>query len=161
MALTSCGKKTGSNPTPVVNTLLSISDVEQVRDNANATNFNFLINVENPSPKPITVQYATVDGTAKAGTDYTMKLGTLTIPANERYATITVSVKGDSLREDRKIFYLQLSNPTNAKLSGAAKATGTIISDGTYLPVNDAGYKTPSTYPGILYPGAMILMEPH
>jgi Beta-glucanase/Beta-glucan synthetase len=148
IALASCGKKTDSNPAPVVNTLLNISDVQQVRDNANAINFHFTVNVENPSAKTITVQYATVDETAKAGTEYTAKSGTLTIPANERYATLDVSVKGDSLREAEKLFYIQLSNPTNAKLYATGKGTGTIICDGTFLPVDDAGYKTPSTYPG-------------
>ncbi|MDQ2720931.1 MAG: glycoside hydrolase family 16 protein [Bacteroidota bacterium] len=37
----------------------------------------------------------------------------------------------------------------NATLNGTGKGTGTILCDGTYLPVNDSGYVAPASYPGL------------
>lgn len=150
MVFFSCGKKD-----PDVNTqptqkqaLLTISDVKQERMENTATNFIFVVNVENPSSKPITVQYTTVDGTAKAGVDFTAKAGILTINANQFNASILVAVPGNNIREAEKFFYVQLSDPANAKISGNGKATGTIVSNGTYLPVENVGYSTPLVQPG-------------
>ena len=145
----SCGKKNGNNSVATTNSLLSISNVQQLRDNIATTNFTFAVNVENPSSKAITVNYTTVGGTATAN-DYTPKSGTLTIPANQNSISIDVPVRGDSLREADKIFYVQLSNAINATISGGGKGTGTILcKDGTYLPVDSSGYFAPASYPGL------------
>src|SRR5690606_3944797 len=134
--LFSCGKKDpgsggGQAPPPAINSTLSIGSVSMERADNTTKSFIFVVNVENPNSQPITVQYTTVDGTAKAGVDYTASNGTLTIAANQHNATIPVTVTANDLREADKIFYVQLSNPSNAKLSGASKGTGTIICNGT------------------------------
>ncbi|HEY5368492.1 MAG TPA: family 16 glycosylhydrolase [Hanamia sp.] len=143
-----CGKNNGTTPDIPSNSLLSITDVQMARDNSSTTTFHFTVNVDNASSKEINVDYTTVDGTA-TGNDYTKKSGTLTIPANQHSGGIDIEVKGDSLREGNLIFYVQLSNPVNAKITGAGKGTGTIFCDGTYLPVDDAGYSAPENYPGL------------
>ncbi len=145
-----CGKKPG-NPTPVVPkaSLLSITDVKQKRDKSATINFQFTVNVDNVSAKIITVNYTTVDGTATAA-DYTPTSGILTIAANQFNGTISIPVRGDSLNEADKTFYVQLSNPVNATISGSGKATGTIIcTEGTYFPIDGAGYVAPDNYPGL------------
>lgn len=143
-----CGKKNGTEPETPSNSLVSITDVQLARDNSAKTIFHFTVNVDNASTKEIKVNYTTVDGTANSS-DYTKKSGTLIIPANQHNGGIDIEVRGDSLREGNLIFYVQLSNPVNAKISGAGSGTGTIICDGTYLPVDDAGYSAPATYPGL------------
>ena len=150
VAFSACGKK-GSDSDPVVpkTPVLSITDVAQKRDNSATVNFQFTVNVGNVSAKAITVNYTTVDGTA-SGNDYTKKSGTLTIPANEYNAIINIPVKGDSLREADKTFYVQLSTAVNATIRGTGKGTGTILcQDGTYFPVDDAGYTAPASYAGL------------
>ena len=142
-----CGKKK-SDDGAGGNSLLSITDVQQARDNSATTSFHFIVNVDNVSSKEISVDYTTVNGTAD-GTDYVAKSGTLTIPANQHNAGIDIVIKGDSLREASKTFYVQLSNPVNSAITGYGKGTGTIFCDGTYLPVNDSGYNAPSSYPGL------------
>ena len=142
-----CGKKK-SNDGATGNTLLSITDVQQARDNSSTTTFHFVVNVSNVSSKEIQVNYTTIDGTANSN-DYTPKSGILIIPANQNNAGIDIDVKGDSLRETPKIFYVQLSNPVNAKFAFNGKGIGTIYCDGTYLPVDDSGYTAPSVYPGL------------
>jgi beta-glucanase (GH16 family) len=144
----SCSKKSndpnGQNGLPGLIT----SSVQQERDNVATTNFQFTVSLDNISSKDITFQYSTVDGTAKSNVDYTPSSGTLTIPANQNNVSFNIPVIGDSLREPSKNFYVQLSNPVNASVGLTAKGTGTILCDGTYLPVDTAGYSTPISYPG-------------
>ncbi len=85
---------------------------------------------------PVTVAYATADGTATAGSDYTAASGTLTIPAGSTSGTIDVPIIDDSVVEASGTFTVTLSNPTGATL-GAAIATVTITDDDV-PPVNPA-----------------------
>ena len=144
----SCSKPSNP-PTPIV-TLpeLSILDVSQVRDNKLTANYRVFINVSTSSTKSITVNYTTIDGTAIANKDYTPVQGIVTIQPNTSVGFIDVPVKGDSLRQPDQYFYIQLSAPVNATISGAGKATVTIQNKGTYFPSDGSGYSTPLTYPG-------------
>ena len=73
----------------------------------------------------MTVEYATSDGTATGGTDFTAQSGTLTFTANETSKTVSIATMEDSMDEDDETFTLTLSSPANARL-GDAEATGTI-----------------------------------
>lgn len=142
-----CGKNSGGDPAPAALPLLRITDVQQLRDNVSPATFHFVVSLDKPFSKEVKVDYATVDGNTN-GNEYTKSTGTLVIPANSQSGAIDVIVKGDSLRDENKIFYVQLSNPVNAKLSSNAKGTGTIVCDGTYLPIDSSGYIAPSNYAG-------------
>ena len=85
----------------------------------------FLVNLSAPSTLPITVEYATSDGTATAGEDYTAADGSLTFMPGETERTTSVLVQEDTIYEGDETFVLTLSNPENAELANAA-ATGTI-----------------------------------
>ncbi len=147
--LGACGKKNDSGSgTTNAQPSVSINNLQQQRANSSTTNFQFTVSINKASASDVTVNYATSDGTAKSGVDYTATTGSVKIPANATSATLSVSVKGDSLREDDKTFYIQLSDPVNATLSNFSKATATILCDGTYLPVVDSGYTTPTSYAG-------------
>jgi hypothetical protein len=61
---------------------------------------------------PITVKYATEDGTAKAGEDYTAVSGTLDFPEGSFQKTITIPILNDQLRESTEQFSIKLSEPT-------------------------------------------------
>ena len=78
-----------------------------------------------PSAQPVTVQYATANGTATAGSDYQARTGTLTIPAGQTTGTITVPVIGDRLPEPDETFVVNLSGATNATIADG-QAVGTI-----------------------------------
>jgi hypothetical protein len=75
----------------------------------------------------VSVQYATADGTAKAGSDYTATSGTLTFGANETSKTFSVPILTDALVEGDETFTVTLSNPTGgATLTTPSSATVTI-----------------------------------
>lgn len=145
----SCSKG-GNTTSATVTTLptLSITDVTQARDNKLTTNFRFFITPATTSTSTISVNYTTLAGTAVASTDFTAVSGTVTILANQSIGYIDVPVKGDSLRQADQTFFIQLSNPVNATISGTGKATGTIQNLGTYLGIDTTGYSTPLSYPG-------------
>ncbi len=59
----------------------------------------------------LTVDYATSDGTAKTGADYTVVAGTLVFAADELEKKITITVLDDAVAEDDKTFQITLKNP--------------------------------------------------
>ena len=66
--------------------------------------------------RPVTVNYATADGTARASLDYTAASGNLTFNPGELTKTFALEIKGDTLDEADKAFFINLSAPTNASL---------------------------------------------
>jgi hypothetical protein len=79
---------------------------------------------------PVTVNYATGNGTATAGTDFTAAGGTLTFGPGEATKSFTVHVTSDLAREGDEAFQVTLSNPGGgANLGSPASATVTITDD--------------------------------
>jgi hypothetical protein len=64
------------------------------------------------------VDYATSNGSAKQGTDYTATTGTLTFGATETERTFNVAIINDADPEITETLYLTLSNPVDAALAG-------------------------------------------
>jgi Calx-beta domain/FG-GAP-like repeat/Bacterial Ig-like domain (group 2)/ASPIC and UnbV len=80
----------------------------------------------------VTVDYATSNGSATAGSDYNATSGTLTFADGETTKTITVPIINDAAVENAETLTLTLSNPTSgAALSSPATSTLTIFSDDT------------------------------
>ena len=85
-----------------------------------------------PSYQTVTVGYATSNGTATAGQEYTAATGTLTIPAGETGGVITVQLNpaDNADNQDADLdFSLTLTTPayaTFAEAATSASATGTI-----------------------------------
>jgi beta-glucanase (GH16 family) len=125
-----------------------VGNVTQVRNSKETTTFRFVIYVNPVNTKDITVNYGTKDGTAISGKDYTAVSGILIIAANQFSGYIDVIATADSLRQDDQTFTLELNSPINAKLS-TSQATGTIQNPGTYLPVENTGYTSASSYAGM------------
>jgi hypothetical protein len=110
---------------------ISIADVTVTEGQAGFTNAVFVVSLSHPSALPVSMVYATSDGTAGHGTDYLPQQGTdhiLTIPAFATSATIAIRVKGDIRVEPNETFFVTLASPVNASL-GDAKGVGTILND--------------------------------
>ncbi|MBA4187849.1 MAG: endoglucanase [Planctomycetaceae bacterium] len=85
----------------------------------------FVIQLSAPSSTTVTVNFATANGTATAGTDYVATSGTVTFMPGQTTASVTVTINADSMSEPDELFYLQLSEPLGGTL-GTSRGTGTI-----------------------------------
>jgi Calx-beta domain/Peptidase_C39 like family len=84
------------------------------------------------SAQTVTVLYATSDGTATAGSDYTATSGTLTFAPGDTSKTISVPITNDSSVEGDETFTVTLSSPTNATLGSTTTHIYTILNDDNY-----------------------------
>ncbi len=85
----------------------------------------FTVTLQTAGSQAVTVQYATVDGTATAGADYTATSGQLVFSADETEHRISVPIADDTEVEDNETFALETQLVDVAGPS--ASATGTII----------------------------------
>jgi hypothetical protein len=96
-----------------------------------------------PVSAPFTVNYATSNGTATAGADYTAKTGTVSFAAGVVSQTFSVPILNDTLVEGNETVNLLLSNPTGvAQLGPRRTAVLTIVDNdfGGLLKFNAAKY---------------------
>ena len=116
---------------------LSVSDVRVLEDDSGSNNAVFNVILSRASTDPVTVDFATTDGSATvADNDYVASSGTLIFAPGETSRPITVQVIGDALPEPDEAFLVNLSNPTNAGIFRAPGA-GTILNDDNTLSINE------------------------
>ncbi|MFL6336636.1 MAG: FG-GAP-like repeat-containing protein [Pyrinomonadaceae bacterium] len=86
---------------------------------------DFLVSMSPAINIPVTVGYATSDGTATAPSDYTAKTGTLSFAIGETSKGFKVTINGDATYEESEDFFVDIS------LGGAqvARGRGLIIND--------------------------------
>jgi hypothetical protein len=108
----------------------SINDVALGEGNAGAKQATFTVSLSAPSGKPISISYATADGSASAGTDYQATTGTLSFSPGQTTATLSVPVTGDTNAEPDETFFVNLTDPVNVTLA-RAQGVGTIVNDDT------------------------------
>ena len=117
-------------PSVVVTVLedeLPVMTVADQRAPEGALGIVFAVVLDMPSSEEVTVKYATSNGTAVAGEDYSTTQGTLNFTALQTRQTIRVPVIDDNVDEDAETFTLTLTEAVNAVLpGGTATATGTI-----------------------------------
>ena len=103
---------------------LSIDNVTVNEEDGTAL---FTVTLSGESKFPVTVDFATADGSATAGQDYTTTSGTLTFDPGVTTQTIAVSITDDTLYEGvDETFYVNLSNPSNATIADN-QGLGTIV----------------------------------
>jgi hypothetical protein len=107
---------------------ISIGNASVVEGNARARQVKLTVTLQRPSPDAISVSYATVAGTATAGSDFVANSGVLTIRAGGTSGVITIMVKGDRTSEPQETFTVKLVNPQNGRL-WRTTGIGTIIND--------------------------------
>jgi hypothetical protein len=133
----------GWNEQDLRTTLPTVSFQEadfSVNEGVGATKITLDLDVA--SSQVVTVSYATSDGSAKNGEDYTAASGTLIFGPGVISRTFNISVTDDALDETAEILFLTLSDASNALIAGSNPATLTILDDDdaeqskcfTYLP---------------------------
>jgi hypothetical protein len=89
----------------------------------------------------VSIQYATSDGTATAGTDYTAASGTLSWANGDMSdRTFTITLANDTQVEPDETLIVTLSNLTGgATIDGSSTLTVTIMNDDSAAPPSDGG----------------------
>ncbi|MBD2005175.1 MULTISPECIES: DUF4347 domain-containing protein [Cyanophyceae] len=114
------------NPQPKI----SISDVTITEGNTGIAFAEFQVSLSNASTETVSVNYATANNTAIAGSDYTAINDTLTFAPGVTTQTFRVAVNGDMIDEPNESFFVNLSNPSKATIIDA-QGIGNIIDNDT------------------------------
>jgi hypothetical protein len=105
---------------------LTVNDVTVTEGDSGTKNAVFTVVLSASSADPVSVGYATADGSAKAPGDYASTSGTLFFSPGELSKQVTVAVAGDTLDEPHETYALELSNPQGATIADA-RGAGTIL----------------------------------
>ena len=103
---------------------------------------NLVATLSAASGKPITVDYATSNGTATAGADYTASSGTITFAPGVTSQNIPVAVLADAVDEVNETVTVTLSNPSEVTLNDATGVL-TITDDDNAPSLSIADLTTP------------------
>lgn len=120
------GTAVGTDPAPVP--ALSVADATVAEGNSGAPELVFTVTLSAAATGPVMVAYATSNGTASAGSDYTALSGTLAFAAGETSKEVRVQVSGDTAVEANETLTLALSSPSGATIADGT-AIGTIAND--------------------------------
>jgi trimeric autotransporter adhesin len=90
---------------------LTISDITAIERDG-IIQAELTITLSKATTAPVTVNYATANGTATSGLDYTAITGTLTFNVGETVKKVFVPILADTLAELKEAFTLTLSNPS-------------------------------------------------
>ena len=107
---------------------LTIDDVSVLEGNRGTTLAVFTISLGTASGQSVTVNFATANGTATAGTDYTARSGSVTFAPGKTTKTAQITIKPDRKRETNENFFLNLSAATNVTIVDG-QGLGTILND--------------------------------
>src|SRR5262249_15584806 len=118
----------------------SIGDATVTEGNTGTRAATFTVTLSEPSIQPVSVAYATAEGSASAGSDYQAASDTLTFAPGETSRTITIIVNGDRLPEANESFFVNLSSPTGAVIADGT-GIGTIVDDEPRISVSDVTKK--------------------
>ena len=110
------------------NSKLSIDDASSEEPGT----MTFTVTLSAASAREVKVDWATADGTATAGADYTAGAGGLTFAPGELTKTIGVAVLGDSTTEENETVKVNLSNPSGIPANNVLDGQG----DGTIIDRN-------------------------
>jgi hypothetical protein len=119
-------------PTPTI----SISDVSVNEGNTGTTGALVTLTLSAASATNVSVNFATTNASATAGSDFTAQNGSLTFTPGQTTRTVLVPVIGDTNAEADETFFLDLSAPSGATLSDNRGVITIINDDNGNSPVN-------------------------
>jgi ELWxxDGT repeat protein len=115
---------------------ITISDTSGLEGNTGTVSFIFTVSLSRAYDAPVTVHYATANGSATAGSDYQAASGTLTFAPGQTSQSVTVLVYGDRFGEANETFRLNLGAATSALITDPY-GVGTILDDEPRLRISD------------------------
>ncbi|MEA3008532.1 MAG: uncharacterized protein QOJ91_224 [Sphingomonadales bacterium] len=114
-------------PVPIA----SVGDASITEGDSGVSYVSFTISLSFAPTDTVTVDYATADGSAVAGSDYLAISGQVSFAAGETSKTVSVPVIGDTRPEGAEAFTLALSNPSGATLGDSSGTAAITDNDGT------------------------------
>jgi DNA-binding beta-propeller fold protein YncE len=97
------------------------------------------VTLSSPSESPVTVDFNTQDGSARAAEDYVTTSSTLTFAPGETARTILIQTNDDAFAESNETFSVILSNPEGADIADGTGVATIFDDDSTkFYVVNDA-----------------------
>ena len=105
---------------------IGVRDAAPAAEGASAA---FSVGLSKPSGRDVSVTFATVDGSAVAGQDYSARSGRATIPAGATSVGVGVALIDDGTHEPDERFELRLSAPSAAALGDAAGVAAIVDND--------------------------------
>ncbi len=112
-------------PAPVIPSF-SVSNAAAVAEGGTLV---FTITKSGATPLTYSVRYATANGTAAAGSDYTAKAGMLVFAGSEMSKTVSVPTTEDVMGEANETVLLNLSLPSGGATITDSQGSGTITND--------------------------------
>ena len=107
--------------------LITIEDTSEVESSGA---IGFVVTLDAPSGRSVSVVCRSADGTATVGEDYVEEVGVLRFEPGETQKTISMELIDDVLDEGDEQFLLNLSEPENVRLAAeVVSAVGTIEDD--------------------------------
>ena len=108
---------------------VSIGDVSLVEGASGVTYMVFNVTLSKAAAAAVTVDYATSNGTATAGSDYLAVSGTLSFAAGQTAQTVSVPIVGDAVPEPSETLFVTLSNVSAGATIADGSGLGTILKD--------------------------------
>ena len=125
-------------PPPPVTPTVSINNVVMNEGNGPGS-ATFTVRLSESTTQAVTVDFATQNGTAVGGSDFTPVDGVLTFAPGETVKTVVVPVLGDTAVEPDETFGVVLTGPSGAVLGANAVGTGTLRNDDAAPPPPPTG----------------------
>ncbi len=118
----------------------TVDDAIVAKPSSGTTTTNVAVRLVAPATIPVSVNYATADGSAVAGTDYTATFGTLTFPAGTTSLNVPITIAGNAAANPLRTFSLNLSSPSagSAELRGSGAVAIRSTGNASQLTLKDA-----------------------
>jgi hypothetical protein len=113
---------------PINGPAITINDVTVTEGNGGTVAATFTVSLSSAATGAVSVDWATANGTATAGTDYAASNGTVSFVAGDGAKPVTVQVFGDAVAEADETFYVNLSNAVGGTVTDS-QGVGTISND--------------------------------
>ena len=99
---------------------ISIGDASARESDGEQSIARIPVTLSAPTFRPVTVQFATVDGVARAPADYLSRLGSVTFAPGQTSQVVEVAVVSDDRREPTELFGVLLGKAEGAAIARAA-----------------------------------------
>lgn len=117
---------------------ISIGDAMVPEGDSGTTEMVFSVHLSAISSYPVSVEYATADGTAASGSDYFAQSGSLTFAPGQIEQTVSITISGDTQTETNETFFVNLDAASGAAIKDG-QGVGTIVGDdGPLLSIADS-----------------------